>query len=120
MLPNLSHVFDKIQVFFTGEFDRVLIDAHGKSEVVDVAEAHSIKTKPIELPKRGVTELDRLAYVVQTVENDCQLVPVSSFKMTPIKEVRRNEAFEGLNKAQIFDVANYQHFRQVQTRDKRD
>jgi hypothetical protein len=49
----------------------VLIDAKGHSEVVDVTAAHSIKTKPIELPKRGVTELDRLAYVVQTIESDC-------------------------------------------------
>lgn len=71
MLPNLNHIFDKIQVYFTGEFDRVLIDSQGKSDVLDVAEAHSTKTKPIELPKRGVTELDRLAYVVQTIENDC-------------------------------------------------
>ena len=75
----------------------MIITATAHSDFVDVADAHSISTKPLELPAKGVTELDRLAYVIQQVENDCQIVPVGSFKMIPTKEVRRNEAFKGLN-----------------------
>ena len=105
--PGLPHIFDKIQVFFSGEFDKILIDSNGKSEVVDVAEAHSAKAKPLELPSRGITELDRLSYVVRTIEADCQTIPMGSFKHTPTKEVRRNEAFQGLRQDKAFDMASY-------------
>ncbi len=107
----MKHIFDKVQVYFSGEFDRVVIDASGHSDLLDVSEAHSGKSKPLELPAKGVSELDRLAYVVHAIENDCQVVPVGSFKMTPIKEVRRNEAFKGLDKNQAFTIEAYQHFR---------
>lgn len=54
-----------------------------------------------------MTELDRLAYLVNAVETDCQVVPRGSVKMTPIKEVRRNEGFKGLKKDSAFDITNY-------------
>lgn len=90
---HLKHVYDKVQVYFSGEFDKVVISANGKSDSVDVQAAHAGVGKPLEIPKKGVSELDRLAYVVTSVESDCQVIPIGSFKMTPIKEVRRNEAF---------------------------
>ena len=91
--PHLKHILDKVQVFFSGEFDRVVIDGNGKSDIVDVAAAHAHIAKPLELPQKGISELDRLSHLVSQVESDCQVVPVGSFKLTPIKEVRRNEAF---------------------------
>jgi hypothetical protein len=57
-------------VYFTGEFDRIVIEGNGKSEFIDLEEAN-LSGKPVELPLRGVTELDRLAYVVNAIEADC-------------------------------------------------
>eukprot|EP00347_Sterkiella_histriomuscorum_P001082 403373397 len=119
-LYALKHIFDQVQVFFSGEFDRVVIDPSGKSDLLNVQEAHSGRTKPLEIPPKGVSELDRLAYVIHTVEQDCQVVPLGSLKMTPTKEVRRNEAFRGLNSEQAFQIESYQHFRQVVNREKRE
>lgn len=103
-----------MDVVFTGEFDRVVIDAQGKSEYFQIDKQNT------ELPAKGVTELDRLAYAVHAIENDCQVVPVTSFKMTPIKEVRRNEAFRGLKKDQVFQLDSYMHFRKPITKDKKE
>jgi radial spoke head protein 9 len=113
-LLHLRDVYDKIDVYFSGEFDRVVIDSHGKSELVH------IDNKSLELSAKGVTELDRLAYVVYAIDNDCSIVPVMSFKMTPIKEVRRNEAFRGLKKDAVFQFENYAHFRKPLTKDKKE
>ena len=95
-IATLKHILDQVQVFFSGEFDKVIIEASGRSELLNVQEAHAGRSKPLEIPAKGVTELDRLSHVVHSIEHDCQVVPVGSFKMTPIKEVRRNEAFRGL------------------------
>lgn len=37
----------------------------------------------IKVPKRDLTEIDRLTTVVYAIENDCQTVPVGAYKMTP-------------------------------------
>lgn len=113
-LTHLRDIYDKIDVIFSGEFDRVIIQANGKSEYVQA------DLKNFELPAKGVTELDRLAYVVHAIDQDCFVVPVTSFKMTPIKEVRRNEAFRGLKKDQAFLLDSYLHFRRPVTKDKKE
>lgn len=60
-------------------------------------------------------ELDRLVYVVLAIENDCSICPAGAFKLTPQHQVRRNEAFKGLSSDEYLDLANYLHFRNVQT-----
>lgn len=40
--------------------------------------------------------------------------------MTPLREVRRNEAFQGLSREDAFNLDKYQHFRNVQQKAKRD
>lgn len=72
------------------------------------------------MPAKGVTELDRLSYTVHAIDNDCSIVPVMSIKMTPIKEVRRNEAFRGLKKDSAFELSSYAHFRKPVTKDKKE
>ena len=72
------------------------------------------------MPKKGVTELDRLAYFVNAVDSDCFSVPLGSFKLTPLKEVRKNEAFRGLKKDQAFKLESYLHFRKPLTKEKKD
>lgn len=58
--------------------------------------------------------------MINQIENDCQVVPIGSLKHTPIKEVRRNEAFQGLKKDQAFLIESYQHFRPSQNKEKRE
>lgn len=38
---------------------------------MDVMAAHTGNSKPLEIPAKGISELDRLAYVVHSIENDC-------------------------------------------------
>ncbi len=45
---------------------------------------------------RNFTELDRLQYSVYAIENDCHIVPKGALKLTEHHEVRRNNAFRGL------------------------
>lgn len=73
----------------------------------------------IKVPKRNLTELNRLAVVVHAIENDCQLCPQGAFKMTPRHELRRAEAFTGLNSSDALHLNHYQHFRNVQHVDKK-
>ena len=72
------------------------------------------------IPERGLTELDRLAYVVTQIDSDCFIVPRGSVKKIPLNEVRKNEAFRGLNPDQVFCVENYVHFREPLNKDKID
>lgn len=86
----------------TGEFDRVVIQSDGHSDLLN----REICLQ-YELPFRGVTELDRLSHLVFSVENDCQVVPAGSCKLTPIKELKRNEAFKGLKKDECLSLTKY-------------
>ncbi len=56
--------FDQMKTFFSGEFDRVLIESNEPPKVIDAEEG-------IVLPPKHITELDRLAYVVNEIEKDC-------------------------------------------------
>ena len=94
-----------MNTYFTGEFDRVIVKATGPGVVIDPAAG-------LVMPPKNVTELDRLSYVIHQIENDCQAVPKGAMKFTPLREVRRNEAFRGLKKDNAFDISSYQHFRQ--------
>lgn len=77
-LPKpLAHLgkglFERIQSIFTGEFDRVLIDVNGKpSSDYSFGAEISIEADKLELEgRKGVTELDRLAYVIHAIEKEC-------------------------------------------------
>jgi len=73
----------------------------------------------ITVPKRDLTEIDRLTFVVYAIENDCQICPVGAFKMTSEHQVCRNESFCGLKKAEAHLIDNYMHFRNVQCQEKK-
>jgi len=100
-----------MNTYLTGEYDRILIRGTGNGIVVD-------EDAGIVLPPKSITELDRLAYIVHSIENSCQAVPKGSFKYTPIKEVKRNEAFKGLSKEEAFSLDNWFHFRVLEHKDK--
>jgi len=73
----------------------------------------------IKVPPKDLTEVDRLKYVVLAIENDCQIAPVGAYKMTAQHQVRRNEAFKGLDSSASTDLNSYLHFRNVQTDEKK-
>lgn len=66
---------------FTGEFDKVIVSPAGVSDFVYIDEELRAKNK---LPAGGLTELDRLSYVVQQIDSDCQIVPRGAMKKTPL------------------------------------
>lgn len=65
------------------------------------------------MPARGITELDRLSFVVSQIDMNCLIVPKGSFKLIPLGEIRRNEAFKGLSIQDAFELKNYVHLRSV-------
>jgi radial spoke head protein 9 len=71
-----------------------------------------------DLPKSGLTELDRLSFVIHQIDSQCFLVPVGSFKRTPLGEVHVNEAFSGLSLAAAANLNSYMHFRVCHQADK--
>jgi len=119
---------------FTGDYEKVLVqvetpenpdeeekppevevDDHKEDALSDTSEEEEIK-----IPPKNFTELDRLCFVVRALENDCNVVPEGSFKLTPIHEVRRNENFKGLNSQELTAISKYQHFRNVQLQEKKE
>ena len=78
------------------------------------------KSEPeeIQVPPKDLTELDRVNFVVNAIENDCQISPVGAFKMTSAHQVRRNEAFKGLSCEASVCLSSYCHFRNVQCEER--
>lgn len=101
-----------MNVYFTGEHDRVIIDSPATAAVVVDADMGIV------IPAKQVTELNRLSHVVHQIEQGCSVVPKGSYKFTPLKETIRNEAFRGLSKDQAFSLTNWQHFRPIQQAEK--
>ena len=97
-----------MNVFFTGEHDRVVLDTPASAAVV------IDEDQGIVIPAKNVTELNRLSQVVHSIELNCAVVPKGSFKFTPLKETIKNEAFRGLSQDQAFSIQNWQHFRVIQ------
>ena len=53
-----------MNTYFSGEFDRIIIEGVGPGTVID-------EKAGIILPPKSVTELDRLSYVVNSIEESC-------------------------------------------------
>jgi len=80
-------------------------EGEGNEEIKENAEGEGDNPNPLEdsssddeikIPPKNFTELDRLSFTIRAIENDCQCIPLGSIKLTPLHEVRRNEAFKGL------------------------
>ncbi len=74
-------VFDQLQTVFTGEFDKVIVQANGVSDFIHL-EKEVLTT--VKIPPRGITELDRLSHVVHQIDFDCQIVPIRAADGRPI------------------------------------
>lgn len=62
---------------------------------------------------RDITELDRLSYTVHQIEGRCQVVPIGSLKKTPLGEITRNDAWEGVMMAKVDSLESYMYLRPV-------
>jgi radial spoke head protein 9 len=51
---------------------------------------------PRNLPGKNFSELERLSFVVNTIDYQCGLVPVGALKLTPTHEIIGNINFKGL------------------------
>lgn len=85
-----NETFQKI-FYCKGEEPPVVDPVEGEEKPNESDEEENVKVKP-----KAFTELDRLAYVVRAIENDCSLVPVGAFKLTPTHELRYNDSFRGV------------------------
>ena len=72
------------------------------------------------LPANGITEQERLSYVVNCVERQCQIVPVGSFRKNTLGQVQKNDAFRGLKFADLCNLDYYQQFRPCEQKEKTD
>ena len=90
-------------------------DEEVKEEVEDEqAEKDSLASTEEEVvPLKNYTELDRLGYVVRSVDQDCFIIPQGGFRMTVDHELTRNLHFEGLSREQLADLNQYKHFRNI-------
>jgi len=94
-----------------GEPERIVVDSKCFSEYAHLQGEFKI-------PARGLTELDRLSAVVSCIDCQCSIVPQGAYKKNTLGEVKRNEAFNGLNLAKNFDLSNYSRLRVLQNEDK--
>lgn len=68
----------------------------------------------VKIDPKNFLEEDRLAYTVQAIENDCQLVPVGAFRMIAAHEIRYNDQFQGFS-PRAFGLGSLAHFRYPQS-----
>lgn len=137
-MPEQDAFIDSCATYFLGEPNKLLNQKEGEGEDDPPAEAEPAEEEEeegaaekaaknsdeseeeeIKVPKRNLTEVNRLALVVNAIENDCHVCPMGAFKMTPQHELCRAEAFRGLSQADAQDLNSYQHFRNVQHADKK-
>lgn len=122
-LPPVRNDFTSVAknmcTFFTGEHEKVLQTLpHSDEAPIDPeSEAIELPTGPV---TKDFTELDRLSFVVNKIERDTHVIPQGAYKLTPIHEVRQNDLFQGLTKDDMVKIEMYQHFRSVETPDKKD
>jgi radial spoke head protein 9 len=135
-MPEQDAFIDSSATYFMGEPQKLLNqkseeeedapaeEAPAEEEEEEAAEkaakdSQESEEEEIKVPKRNLTEVNRLALVVNAIENDCHVCPMGAFKMTPQHELCRAEAFRGLAKADASNLSSYQHFRNVQHDDKK-
>ena len=62
--------------------------------------------------------MDRLSYTVHQIDRQCSVVPVGSWKKTPLNELLRNEAWNGNSCDQVDQLSAYMYFRPVMQQEK--
>jgi radial spoke head protein 9 len=74
-------------------------------------EENADKKKEQALPKRKLTELERLAWVVYQIDQDTCIVPRGAYLYTASQRIIPNLAFTGLSATDSIRLSSYGHFR---------
>ena len=105
---ELGHIYRQIQTFFTGESERQIVSKTGFSDQVTLRPG-SFKCE--EIPDKGLTEQDRLSFVVWSIVANCSIAPKGLYVKNTLKEVKRNDAFSGLKYDDLTKLSSYVHLR---------
>ena len=116
--PHHFDEFYKFNTYFIGNPD-IILEKFDSTPNKNTNEIIGDTFKPI-LKKKNMTETDRLSFVVRTIDHDTSVVPVGSYKMLPISEIRRNDLFEGLSSDDLEKKEKYVHLRPVENQEKKD
>ena len=111
---QFASIFEQFQTMFTGESERQLVDCNGFSDQVRLRE-NSVDVAS--LPPQGLTEQERLSYVVHAIERQCQIVPVGSYKKNTLGYVQKNDAFRGMRLCDQQKLDSYMHLRKCEQSD---
>ena len=103
-----------------GEEEAAAPEDEGEEGEEKAVNSEESEPEEIKVESKDLIELDRVNYIVHAIENDCQIAPVGAYKMTSEHQVRRNEAFKGLSSDNSLALSSYQHFRNVQTKEKKE
>ena len=57
---------------------------------------------------------------MRAIDNDCSTLPIGALKLTPLHELRYNDAFKGLSIEDSLSLKSYQHFRPVQSEEMKE
>ena len=58
-----------------------------------------------------MTEINRLSFVVRTIDKDFTVLPVGEFIIMQINKLRRNDLFEGFNQIDLNKKEKYVYFK---------
>ena len=58
-----------------------------------------------------MTEINRLSFVIKTIDKDFTVLPVGEFIITQINKLRRNDLFEGFNYIDLNKKEKYVYFK---------
>lgn len=131
LITKHKNKVDEFRTYFSGQLEKVLVmEIDPENPNPDPVQADptdpqdplddSLSEPEVVEEKINLTELDRLSYVVQSIEIDCAVVPVGSLKLTPTHEIRYDNNFRGLSLAEANQIENYMHFRQPLTPEKQE
>ena len=85
---QFTSIFEQVQTMFTGESECRIVSAQGFSDQVRLRE-DSFDADAL-AACNGLTEQDRLSYVVNSIERQCQIVPIGSFRKNTLGCVQKN------------------------------
>ena len=58
-----------------------------------------------------MTEINRLSFVIRTIDKDFIVLPVGEFIITHINKLRRNDLYEGFNQIDLNKKEKYVYFK---------